>query len=93
MTRKGELWRGEVGQHIEDYLAGGFALGVLIDWALDHPFFEDRADLTGDEQTAIAQGLGTILQSDPNEPFPTRVSHEQLREAVDVLWGRRKPRS
>jgi hypothetical protein len=90
MTRKGELWRGDIAQQIEDYVAGAIALDALMEWALEHPFFEDRAELSSDEQHILAHGLGTILQADPNEPLPTRTTADQLQAAAEVLWGRRK---
>jgi hypothetical protein len=85
-SRKGEVWRGEIAQHIESYLAGETSAAELADWAMDHPFFDDRSDLTEDDQRIIALGLGSVLQFDPTEPDESRTTEHQLREAVVLLW-------
>ncbi|MDB5074793.1 MAG: hypothetical protein JWO42_972 [Chloroflexi bacterium] len=90
MSRKGELWRGDLAQHIEDYLNGAESAESLIDWAMDHPFFEeDRQDLSDEEQRAIAHALGTVLQLDPSEPEATRSTDAHLRETIEILWNRK----
>jgi hypothetical protein len=86
MSRKGELWRGDLAQHIADYLAGNSTGDDLIGWAVDHPFFEDRSELSADDQRIIGLGLGTILQMDVSEPPELRTTDEQLRAAVELLW-------
>ena len=85
-SRKGEVWRGEIAQHIESCLAGETTAAELADWAMDHPFFDDRSELTEDDQRIIALGLGTVLQFDATEPDESRTSEHQLREAVVLLW-------
>jgi hypothetical protein len=89
VSRKGELWRGDLAQHIEDYLKGAESLEELIDWSMDHPFYEDRTDLSDEEQRAIAHALGTVLQMDASEPIETRSTDAQLRDAVEILWKRK----
>jgi hypothetical protein len=89
VSRKGELWRGDLAQHIEDYLKGAEAPEALIDWAIDHPFFEDRTDLSDDEQRTIAYALGTVLQMDSSEPLETRSTDAQLQDAIEILWNRK----
>jgi len=86
MSRKGALWRGELAQRIAECLAGSLSSEDLLEWALDHPFFEDREQLSDDEQRIIAQALGTVLQMAPSEPPGTRTSLEQLAALVEVLW-------
>lgn len=86
MSRKGALWRGELAQRIEECLTGTLPAEDLLEWALDHPFFEDREQLSDDEQRIIAQALGTVLQMAPDEPFGTRTTLEDLGTLVEVLW-------
>jgi hypothetical protein len=86
MSRKGALWRGELAQRITECLSGTFPADDLLEWALDHPFFEDREQLGADEQRIIAQALGTVLRMAPDEPFSTRTTLEQLAAVVEVLW-------
>jgi hypothetical protein len=88
MSRKGELWRGDLAQHIEAYLAGEESADDLADWAMDHPFFDDRTEMSDDEQRIIAQALGAVLQMDPAQPPGTRTTNAQLRDIVGVLWQR-----
>lgn len=87
MSRKGQLWRGELAQHIEEYLEGEAREEEFIDWALDHPFFDDHSDLDAVELSLIGMGLGRILQRSAAEPFATRTTDAQLREAMLMLWG------
>ena len=91
MSRKGQLWRGDLAQHIEEYLAGENSAGDLLDWAMDHPLFEDQTDLGDEDQAVLAQGLGLILQMSEDEPEESRTTREQLLEVVELLWGRREP--
>jgi hypothetical protein len=86
MSRKGALWRGELAQRVAECLAGALPAADLLEWALDHPFFEDREQLSEDEQRIIAQALGTVLRLAPDEPFRTRTTLEQLAALVEVLW-------
>jgi hypothetical protein len=86
MSRKGALWRGELAQRISECLTGALPSEDLLEWALDHPFFEDREQLSDDEQRIIAQALGTVLQMAPDEPPGTRTTLEQLAALVEVLW-------
>ncbi len=79
MSRKGALWRGEPAQRITECLAGALPAEDLLAWALDHPFFEDREQLSDDEQRLIAQALGTVLQMAPDEPFATRTTLNNSR--------------
>ena len=86
MSRKGQLWQGDLAQHIEEYLTGADSPGSLLEWALDHPFFDDRDGLDPAEQAAIARALGLILQASEDEPAATRTSRAQLEELALSLW-------
>ena len=86
MSRKGALWRGELAQRIAERLDGTLADEDLLDWALDHPFFEDREQLSDEEQRLIAQALGTVLRMAPDEPRATRTTLEQVAAQVELLW-------
>ncbi len=86
MSRKGALWRGELAQRVSECLNGALPAEDLVEWALDHPFFEDREQLSDDEQRIIAQALGTVLQMAPDEPAATRTTLEQLAALIEVLW-------
>lgn len=87
MSRKGQLWRGELAQHIESYLSGQEQAEELLDWALDHPFFDDQSELDDEEQRVLAEGLGRILQMSEAEPLPTRTTRADLAATVRRLWG------
>jgi len=87
MSRKGQLWRGELAQHIEEYLEGASTEEELLDWGLDHPFFDDQSELDSIELSLIGMALGRILQRSSVEAPATRTSNAQLREAVFMLWG------
>ena len=89
MSRKGQLWRGELAGHVEDHLAGRLTAGDLLDWALDHPFFDDRTGLDDEEQAALGAALGSILQMSEEEPEASRTTREQLEALVRRLWGDR----
>ena len=89
MSRKGQLWRGELAGEIEEYLAGRIDAESLIAWAMDHPFFEDRTDLDASDQRLIAFALGRVLELDESEPEGARTTPEELVETVEVLWQRR----
>ena len=86
MSKKGALWRGELAQRISECLHGTLSSDDLLEWALDHPFFDDREQLSDEEQRLIAQALGTILQLAPDEPPATRTTPEQLAALIDLLW-------
>ncbi|HWE64394.1 MAG TPA: hypothetical protein VHB98_21995 [Chloroflexota bacterium] len=88
MSRKGQLWRGDLAQHIEDYLAGVVDAGELMEWALDHPFFDDQAGLDDEDRLALGEALGSILQLSEAEPAASRTTGEQLEAVVRRLWGR-----
>jgi hypothetical protein len=87
MSRKGQLWRGDLAEHIEEHLAGRLSAEDLVDWAIDHPFFEDRTDLDEADQRVIGSALGFVLQI--AEPNDTRTTPAQLRDVVEALWLRR----
>lgn len=86
VSRKGQLWQGDLAQHIEEQLIGVDSPESLLEWALDHPFFDDRDGLDPAEQTAIARALGLILQASEGEPAATRTSRAQLEELALSLW-------
>jgi hypothetical protein len=87
MSRKGQLWRGELAQHIEAYLAEQESLDALLDWALDHPFFDEQSELDAEERRLLAEGLGRILQLSDAEPLPTRTTRGDLEATARRLWG------
>lgn len=84
MSRLGQLWRGDLAQQIEEYLAGALTEDALVDWAMDHPFFDDQSELDRMEQGIIAQALGRILAL--GEVPPT--TRDALAQSVEVLWQR-----
>lgn len=87
MSRKGAVWRGELAQRIEERLQGAITADDLVAWAVDHPFFDDREELSPDEQRLLGRALGLILQSADDEPLPTRTTPEELAELAQSLWG------
>lgn len=88
MSRKGQLWRGDLAQRIEGFLAGSESADELMDWALDHPFFEDQSELDDEDQRAIAMGLGRILELESHDLGSAGTSREQLADALALLWQR-----
>jgi hypothetical protein len=80
------LWRGELAQRITECVEGMLPPAELQDWALDHPFFDEREELDGEEQRIIAQALGTILEMAPDEPSAKQTTLEQLSDLIDPLW-------
>ena len=91
MSRKGAVWRGELAQRIEEHRQGAITTDDLVTWAVDHPFFEDREELSPDEQRLLGSALGMILQSADDEPLPTRTTSEQLADLARSLWGGEHP--
>jgi hypothetical protein len=87
MSRRGELWRAEIAQRIGEYLDQQLSAEDLTDWAIDHPFYDDRIDLSEEEQRLIAYGLAVALQVDQIEPVQTRATARQLRAAASALWA------
>jgi len=87
MSRKGELWRAEIAQRIGEYLDQQLSAEGLTDWAIDHPFYDDRIDLSEEEQRLIAYGLALALQVVQLEPVQTRTTAQQLRAAASALWA------
>jgi hypothetical protein len=88
MSRQGELWRAEIAEQVEAYLGGQLSTDELLDWSIDHPFFDQQVDLDAGEQTLIGGALGAILQLDEQEPLGTRTTRQELRRLVTLLWGR-----
>jgi len=91
MSRKGAVWRGELAQRIEEHRQGAITTDDLVTWAVDHPFFEDREELSPDEQRLLGSALGMILQSADDEPQATRTTTEELAELAQSLWGGERP--
>lgn len=89
MSRKGELWRADIAQRIGEYLDGHLSTEGLVDWAVDHPFYDDQSDLDEEEQHLVALGLALALQLDGSEPEQTRTTSQQLRSAATALWAGR----
>jgi hypothetical protein len=87
MSRQGALWRGELAQHIHEYLGGAESYDELLDWVMDHPFFDDQSDLDAAERPLLAEALGRILQLSEAEPLPTRTTREELESTMTRLWG------
>lgn len=87
MSRQGALWRGELAQHIEEYLDGTESYDALLDWAMDHPFFDEQRDLDAAERPLLAEALGRILQLSETEPLPTRTTRDELLATMTRLRG------
>jgi hypothetical protein len=88
MSRQGELWRAEIAEQVEAHLGGQLSADELLDWCIDHPFFDQQADLDAGERALIGGALGAILQIDEQEPLGTRTTCQELRRLVAILWGR-----
>ncbi len=84
-SRRARLWRLELADQIRLYLDGTLDGDVLMDWAMDHPFYDDRAELSDDDARVIATALGRILTMGPEEPLYQRTTREDLIEAVREL--------
>lgn len=91
MTRKGQVWRGEIAERIQAHLDGAITAEDLIDWALEHPFYDDQTDLDDPDRRAIANALGHILQLDQAEAADQRTTAAMLPAVVDALWGTAPP--
>jgi hypothetical protein len=84
-TRRAQLLRLELADQIRLFLDGKTPGEQLMDWALDHPFYEDRAELSPDDNKVIGLALGRILTMGPEEPLYQRTTREQLAETVQEL--------
>jgi len=86
-SRRAQLLRLELSDQIRLFLAGQIEGEALMDWAMDHPFFEDhgRAELAREDQQVIGAALGRILTMGPEEPLYQRATREQLAESVRDL--------
>lgn len=91
VSRTGQLWRGELAQRIESYLRGEEDADTLVDWAMDHPFFDDRSELDPQDQRVLGQGLGLILQLSEAEDAASRTSRADLARVLPELWGTAGP--
>jgi hypothetical protein len=90
-TRKGALWRAEIAQHVEEYLQGLGPASALVDWAVEHPFFDSQEGIGDADRQLIAFALGLALQLDPAEPLATRSTDDQLRALLTLLWAKSEP--
>lgn len=84
-SRRAQLLRLELADQIRLFLDGAIEGEALMDWAIDHPFYEDRADLSADDARVIGTALGRILTMGPEEPLYQRTTREQLAESVRDL--------
>jgi len=84
-TRRAQLLRLELADQIRLFLDGELPGEHLMDWAMDHPFHEDRAELSEDDKGVIGRALGRILTMGPEEPLYQRATREQLAETVGEL--------
>ena len=84
-SRRAQLMRLEIADQIRLFLAGGLDGAALMDWAMDHPFYDDRAELSADDARVIGAALGRILTMGPEEPLYQRTTREQLAESVQEL--------
>jgi hypothetical protein len=91
MSRQGELWRAEIAEQVDAYLDGRLSADDLLDWSMDHPFFDQQADLDPAEQALLGGALGAILQLDEQEPLGVRTTRQELRRLVALLWGGMAP--
>jgi hypothetical protein len=85
VSRRGQLWRGELALQIEAYLAGTLTADDLVVWGMDHPFFDDQLDLDRAEVAVIGRALGAVLQRSPEEPLESRTTDGDLAEIVRLL--------
>ncbi len=84
-SRRAQLWRLEIADQIRLFLDGEIDGEALMDWAMDHPFYEDRAELSENDAKVIGAALGRILTMGPEEPLYQRTTREQLAESVRDL--------
>jgi hypothetical protein len=84
-SRRAQLWRLELADQIRSFLDGSLHGDALIDWAMDHPFFDDRGDLSDDDARVIGAALGGILTMGPQVPLYQRTTREQLVQAIRDL--------
>lgn len=84
-SRRAQLLRLELADQMRLFLAGDLDGETLMDWAMDHPFYEDRSELTEDDARIIGAALGRILTMGPQEPLYQRTTREQLAETVREL--------
>jgi hypothetical protein len=84
-TRHAQLLRLELADQIRLFLEGELPGERLMDWAMDHSFYDDRSELSPDDNTVIGLALGRILTMGPEEPLYQRTTREQLAETVRAL--------
>ncbi len=84
-TRRAQLLRLELADQIRLFLEGELPGEQLMDWAMDHSFYDDRSELSPDDNTVIGLALGRILTMGPEEPLYQRTTREQLAETVRAL--------
>lgn len=84
-SRRAQLMRLELADHIRLFLERQMDGEALIDWAVDHPFFEDRAELTDVDQQVLGEALGRVLTMGPEEPLAQRATREDLIQSVEKL--------
>ncbi len=84
-TRRAQLLRLELADQIRLFLDGELPGERLMDWAMDHPFYDDRGELSPDDNKIIGLALGRILTMGPEEPLYQRTTREQLAETVQEL--------
>ena len=86
-TRRAQLLRLELADQIRLFLDGALPGETLMDWAMDHPFYDDRAELSEEDNKVIGRALGRILTMGPEEPLYQRTTREELAETVRELAG------
>ncbi|MCA1598275.1 MAG: hypothetical protein LC769_04515 [Chloroflexi bacterium] len=84
-NRRAQLLRLELADQIRLFLEGELPGEHLMDWAMDHSFYDDRSELSPDDTTIIGLALGRILTMGPEEPLYQRTTREQLAETVQAL--------
>jgi len=84
-TRRAQLLRLELADQIRLFLEDELPGERLMDWALDHPFYEDRGELAPEDNKIIGLALGRILTMGSEEPLYQRTTREQLAETVQEL--------
>ena len=81
-SRRAQLLRLELADQIRHFLDGTLDGAAMIDWAVDHPFYEVRTDLSDDDARVVGRALGRILTMGPEELLHQRTTREHLAESV-----------
>ena len=84
-SRTTRLMRLELAERIRQFLLGRLDGALLVDWAIDHPFFEDCSDLSAGDQTVIGKALGRVLSIAEGEDVSHKATREELALSASDL--------